>query len=132
MRAAQLHVGSVRFFILDEADQLLDTDNLDTILAIFAALPKARCRRHATRRPACNAGLRAMSACAHAHPRTQNTGVGGMHRLQVCFFSATLHSGAVQELADKICHRPQWVDLEARARTRARRGRSTAAAAAAR
>jgi ATP-dependent RNA helicase DDX1 len=34
-----------------------------------------------------------------------------MNRLQVCFFSATLHSREVQTLTERICHRPTWVDL---------------------
>ncbi|RYH32433.1 DEAD/DEAH box helicase [archaeon] len=36
----------------------------------------------------------------------------GVHRLQVCFFSATLHDPAIRELADTICFNPIWVDLK--------------------
>ena len=36
----------------------------------------------------------------------------GADRLQVCFFSATLHSDGIANLADRICHRPTWVDLK--------------------
>ena len=36
------------------------------------------------------------------------------NRLQVCLFSATLHSKEVKDLASKICHRPFWVDLSGR------------------
>lgn len=32
-------------------------------------------------------------------------------RLQVCFFSATLHSKEVRDLAETLCHKPLWVDL---------------------
>lgn len=35
-------------------------------------------------------------------------------RLQVCFFSATLHSAEVRKYADTLCHRPVWVDLKVR------------------
>eukprot|EP00941_MAST-03F_sp_MAST-3F-sp1_P001199 g1199.t1 len=33
-------------------------------------------------------------------------------KLQVCFFSATLHSSEITSLANTICHRPVWVDLK--------------------
>ena len=36
----------------------------------------------------------------------------GDSRLQVCFFSATLHSPEIKKLSDKICYQPQWVDLK--------------------
>jgi ATP-dependent RNA helicase DDX1 len=36
----------------------------------------------------------------------------GEHRLQVCFFSATLHSDAIKDLTAKICKNPTWVDLK--------------------
>ena len=35
-----------------------------------------------------------------------------MPHLQVCFFSATLHSTEITELADRICDKPTWVDLK--------------------
>ena len=35
----------------------------------------------------------------------------GQNRLQVCFFSATLHSPQIKQLADSICVNPTWVDL---------------------
>ena len=35
-----LKLDSVRLFVLDEADRLLDTGNLPTILRMFAAFPK--------------------------------------------------------------------------------------------
>ena len=35
-------------------------------------------------------------------------------RLQVCFFSATLHSKQVKDLSSMLCHRPLWVDLRGR------------------
>ena len=79
VKRGQLCVDRVRFFILDEADRLLETGNRDDIVALFARLPKG--------------------------------GVGD-RRLQVCFFSATLHSPEITELADKICDKPTWVDLK--------------------
>jgi ATP-dependent RNA helicase DDX1 len=39
-------------------------------------------------------------------------GGSGDNRLQVCFFSATLHSPAIKDLAAKICVNPTWVDLK--------------------
>lgn len=36
----------------------------------------------------------------------------GEHRLQVCFFSATLHSEGIQSLTKSICQNPTWVDLK--------------------
>eukprot|EP01038_Epipyxis_sp_PR26KG_P013075 gene13075-17527_t len=36
----------------------------------------------------------------------------GQNRLQVCFFSATLHSLQIRDLASKICMNPTWVDLK--------------------
>ena len=79
IKRGQLNMDRVRFFILDEADRLLETGNRDDIMAIFQRLPKG--------------------------------GVGD-RRLQVCFFSATLHSPEITELAEKICDKPTWVDLK--------------------
>jgi ATP-dependent RNA helicase DDX1 len=36
----------------------------------------------------------------------------GDNRLQVCFFSATLHSEAIVNLSNKLCFQPVWVDLK--------------------
>ncbi len=30
----------------------------------------------------------------------------------MCFFSATLHSPQIRELADLVCHNPTWIDLK--------------------
>lgn len=35
--------------------------------------------------------------------------------MQVCFFSATLHTPEITQLADKICDKPTWVDLKGNA-----------------
>lgn len=37
----------------------------------------------------------------------------GVH-VQTCLFSATLHSPAIRELSEAICHDPLWVDLKGR------------------
>mmetsp|Transcript_60576 Transcript_60576/g.179558 ORF Transcript_60576/g.179558 Transcript_60576/m.179558 type:complete len:737 (-) Transcript_60576:353-2563(-) len=71
-------------FILDEADQLVNRDNLPYIENIFSRLRKGGQFRSV------------------------------FDRLQVCFFSATLHSAEVRKLTAKICHRPLWVDLKGR------------------
>eukprot|EP01036_Dinobryon_divergens_P027134 gene27134-35856_t len=39
-------------------------------------------------------------------------GGSGIHRLQVCFFSATLHSPQIHELSRRVCVNPTWVDLK--------------------
>lgn len=44
-----------------------------------------------------------------AHCPTAGTGV---NRLQVCFFSATLHDPAIKALAEVICLQPTWIDLK--------------------
>jgi ATP-dependent RNA helicase DDX1 len=36
----------------------------------------------------------------------------GADKLQCCFFSATLHSKAVRDLAEEVCYKPTWVDLK--------------------
>ena len=70
-----------RLFCLDEADELIKTDSIDHVKTIYGRI------------------------LAH----TSNLSM--FSRLQVCFFSATLHDQKVQALAETICHRPLWVDL---------------------
>jgi ATP-dependent RNA helicase DDX1 len=70
-----------RFYCLDEADELINTDYIEHVKAIYARLLVSS--RQAT----------------------------SISRLQVCFFSATLHDPKVQALAQTLCHRPMWVDL---------------------
>lgn len=72
-------LSAIKFFILDEADRLVDGDNLPTVLELFNACPVYG---------------------------------KGLDRLQVCFFSATLHSPAITQLAATICTNPTWVDLK--------------------
>jgi ATP-dependent RNA helicase DDX1 len=68
--------------VLDEADELITKDSLEHIQTIFGRLLAANVAERS-----------------------------GFHRLQVCFFSATLHSPAVRDLASKLCSHPLWVDL---------------------
>jgi ATP-dependent RNA helicase DDX1 len=74
-----LDLSQIRFFVLDEADKLVNADNLSSIKAIFNKCPG---------------------------------GGVGIHRLQVCFFSATLYSPGISELAELICMNPTWIDLK--------------------
>ena len=46
MEGGKLEVDAVKFFVLDEADRLLDTGNLDVIMKIFQRLPKASSGTH--------------------------------------------------------------------------------------
>jgi ATP-dependent RNA helicase DDX1 len=68
-------------FVLDEADELISSDNAEHIQAIYSRLAAAR------------------------------GSASRFDRLQVCFFSATLHSKEVKSLAERLCHQPLWVDL---------------------
>jgi len=79
LKSGLLNLSNVKFFILDEADRLIETENLPAILQLYSACPG---------------------------------GGSGDNRLQVCFFSATLHSPAITELAAKLCVNPTWVDLK--------------------
>jgi len=80
VRSGALSLGQVKFFILDEADRMVDnSQDLNDIMQLYGACPG---------------------------------GGTGDNRLQVCFFSATLHSTPIQELATKICVTPTWVDLK--------------------
>ena len=74
-----LDLSRVRFFIVDEADRIIDSVGVPAFMKIFGAIP---------------------------------AGGAGVNRLQVCFFSATLHSPAVREVSAKVCVNPTWVDLK--------------------
>lgn len=73
----------MRLLILDEADRFTEEENLRMVNKLYARLRAAI---------------------------DSDSGVPG--RLQVCFFSATLHSPEVQKLADSMCSHPTWVDLK--------------------
>jgi ATP-dependent RNA helicase DDX1 len=74
-----LDLANIRFFVLDEADKLVNQENLSSIKQIYNKCPG---------------------------------GGVGINRLQVCFFSATLHSPQISELAELICMNPTWIDLK--------------------
>jgi ATP-dependent RNA helicase DDX1 len=76
--------GRVRFFVLDEADRLLDTGNQETILKLH-------------------------QRCAQGVAKPANLGAA---RLQTLLFSATLHDPVVRALSAKIQHHPAWLDLK--------------------
>ena len=83
IKKGKIKTSRCNVFLLDEADQLVGSkDVFEDIMLIYSRLPKS-------------AG------------RTQSA----FNRLQVCFFSATLHSREVKDLVANICHRPLWVDL---------------------
>jgi ATP-dependent RNA helicase DDX1 len=42
---------------------------------------------------------------------SSNADQSRFERLHVCFFSATLHSPEVRDLAEQICYQPLWIDL---------------------
>jgi ATP-dependent RNA helicase DDX1 len=41
VESGKLVLGSVKFFVLDEADRLLDTGNQETIMKLYSRFPKA-------------------------------------------------------------------------------------------
>ena len=45
-------------------------------------------------------------------PGNPRQGDDAKGRLQVSFFSATLHAQHIADLSAKICHHPTWVDLK--------------------
>ena len=79
VKSSALSFSQVRFFVLDEADRMVDSQNIDSVMSLYNACPG---------------------------------GGSGENRLQVCFFSATLHSPDITNLAAKICQNPTWVDLK--------------------
>lgn len=82
MKKGTILASRCRFFVLDEADELISTDSVDHIRSIFGRI------------------------VASTDPNQSR-----FERLQVCFFSATLHSKEVRDLAASICSKPMWVDL---------------------
>ena len=74
-----LDLSRIRFFIMDEADHVLDNDGANSVMRLFSSIPK---------------------------------GGTGEYRLQVCFFSATLHTPFVRDMTNRICMNPTWIDLK--------------------
>jgi ATP-dependent RNA helicase DDX1 len=80
LKSGALSLSQIKFFILDEADRMVeDSQSLADVMQLYAACPG---------------------------------GGTGDNRLQVCFFSATLHSPQIRSLAERICVNPTWVDLK--------------------
>jgi len=82
VEAGKIALGQVRLLVLDEADRFTDEENFRMVSKLYARV-----------RASIDSG---------AAPG----------RLQVCFFSATLHSPAIGKLADLMCSHPTWVDLK--------------------
>ena len=77
----KINTDKVRFFVLDEADQMAsDKESLAIVRAIHSTLI--------------------------------TTTVQNSARLQVCFFSATLHSEDVKRLAEEMTSHATWIDLK--------------------
>ena len=81
MRKGSIGATRCRHFVLDEADELVSSDSVKNIKTIYGRISAA------------------------------NENKSRFERLQVCFFSATLESEEVRELAGSICHRPLWIKL---------------------
>eukprot|EP00943_MAST-04B_sp_MAST-4B-sp1_P003932 g3932.t1 len=80
VKQGKVNTSNVRFFVLDEADQLCgDKEGLEMIMKIFNKIPKK---------------------------------ASDGSRLQVSFFSATLHGKEIQSLSSQLCFQPIWVDLK--------------------
>ena len=86
-----LDLRDVRFFVLDEADALLDAGNRGVIERIRARLPGG-------------------AADASRNPSAKVKKTFG--RVQTLLFSATLRSPVVRRLAEQMCVTPTWVDLK--------------------
>lgn len=82
VQKGDISLDSVRLFILDEADRFTEKENLEMVNKIYKELRSS----------------------------IDTTAAPG--RLQVCFFSATLHSPEISALAEKLCKNPTWVDLK--------------------
>jgi superfamily II DNA/RNA helicase len=136
-QSGKLDLGCIRLFVIDEADRMADEENAAIVMDVFAKLPKVCvwfCLR--PKRGACALDLgRAGHSFAWLmllpffyhplapHPTPTPTrslpllgcsqgSVAGEARLQVCFFSATLHSPEIKALSERICQHPTWVDLK--------------------
>lgn len=81
MKKGTMQSNRCRLFVLDEADELIGSDSIKNIRSIYGRLLAANAKRSV------------------------------FERLQVCFFSATLHSKEVRELSETIYFRPLWIDL---------------------
>ena len=96
VESGSLDLRDVRFFVLDEADALLDAGNRPVIERVRARLPGGDAEGGA-------------NASARKRNRTVAATFG---RVQTLLFSATLRSPSVRRLAEQMCHNPTWVDLK--------------------
>jgi ATP-dependent RNA helicase DDX1 len=81
VKKGTVRTNQCRFFVLDEADELISSDSGKHIETIYGRL------------------------------LASNADQSRFERLQVCFFSATLHSPELRDLAEHICYQPLWIDL---------------------
>ena len=85
VKRGKISLAETRFFVLDEADQMAkDKESLATVRELYRA-------------------------CAEQDRAASNS---QLSRLQVCFFSATLHSAETRSLAEEITQHATWVDLK--------------------
>ena len=83
VKRGKISLSDTRFFVLDEADQMAaDRESLATVRGLYRA-------------------------CTSQGLKNQRSS-----RLQVCFFSATLHSKETRSLAEEITQHATWVDLK--------------------
>ncbi|GKY97482.1 ATP-dependent RNA helicase ddx1 [Mayamaea pseudoterrestris] len=84
VKKGTIQTSNGRILVLDEADELISNkESIKGIKSIYGRLLVA-----------------------------SNQITSRFERLQVCFFSATLESKQVQELAGTLCHRPTWIKLK--------------------
>ena len=82
VESGKLSLGSVRLLVLDEADRFTDVESFTMVMKIHGKITES----------------------------AKKLGTPG--RLQVAFFSATLHSPEIGKLSDALCTNPTWVDLK--------------------
>ena len=97
LEGGKLSLAAVRLLVLDEADRFADAESLAMIAKLHAHV------RRAVEVADSVAASVASAGGAAAPPRA---------RLQVAFFSATLHSPEIGKLAGMLTVNPTWVDLK--------------------
>eukprot|EP00948_MAST-09A_sp_MAST-9A-sp1_P004256 g4256.t1 len=117
LRTRYLDLSKTLFFVVDEVDRLIETGNTDDLKYLYSTMQNARGQNVRAHQDPASSKKRKndteSSAKIGANGGTENT-IDVASRLQVCFFSATLHSDEVKALAKQICFRPVWVDLKGR------------------
>jgi ATP-dependent RNA helicase DDX1 len=94
-----LNLQNVRFFVLDEADALLDFGNRGTIAKIRERLPLG-------------SGASGGTSSSSKNRKEARSVAVSFGRVQTSLFSATLRSPSIRRLAEELCHDPTWVDLK--------------------